>query len=129
MNTMTTGIQQINECRQLAQQLINQTQQGSQQYHQMLQQEQQNAQMLEQLVQRERLAAQNIQRSLEQHDLAIRKCQEVINVCNQLQQAISGQLGIHQTFSQPNPGFHTNTLHPSVMNQGIQQTGFYQQGH
>lgn len=130
MNTMTNGIQQINECRQLAQQLITQTQQGSQQYRQMLQQEQQNAQMLEQLVQRERLAVQNLQRSLEQHDLAIRKCQEVINVCNQIQQGISGQMGMQQTFLQQGTGFHTNSFHPTggVVNHGMHQTGF-SQGH
>lgn len=130
MNTMINGIQQINECRQLAQQLIAQTQQGSQQYRQMLQQEQQNAQMLEQLVQRERVAVQNIQRSLEQHDLAIRKCQDVINVCNQLQQGISGQMGMQETFSHQGTGFHANSLHPSggIINQGMPYTGF-SQGH
>jgi hypothetical protein len=39
-------------------------------------------------------------------------------------------MGMHQTFSQPNREFHTNSFQPSggVMHQGMQQTGFYQ-GH
>ncbi|MDZ5471615.1 hypothetical protein SM124_07620 [Bacillus sp. 31A1R] len=111
----------INECRQLAQQLINQTEQGNQQYRQMLQQEQQNAQMLEQLVQRERQAAQYLQQSLQNHHIAIQRCQEVINLCNQMEQQMSTQMGISSY--QPVSGQHI----PSYNTQ--QHMTFRQQGH
>jgi len=89
MHTQQHGLQQVNQTRQLAQQLINQTQQGSQQYRMMLHQEQQNIQMLEQILQREKQAAQLLQQSLQNHELAIQRCQEVVNICNQMQNELS----------------------------------------
>ncbi|MCT8138103.1 hypothetical protein H1D32_10260 [Anaerobacillus sp. CMMVII] len=91
MNMSTQGFQEINECRQYAQQLIQQTQQGSQQYQQMLQQEQQNVQMLEQMIQRERQAVQYIQHSLQGHEQAIRQCQQIIQTCNHLENELRSQ--------------------------------------
>ncbi|MFE8699551.1 hypothetical protein ACFYKX_02820 [Cytobacillus sp. FJAT-54145] len=91
MHTTQHGIQQINQCRQMAQQLIHQTEQGNQKYRQMLQQEQQNVQVLEQILQSERQAVQSIQQSLQDHQTAIQRCQEIIQVCNQMQQELTGQ--------------------------------------
>ncbi|MBG9550547.1 hypothetical protein HUN92_14125 [Bacillus firmus] len=91
MHTVQHGVQQAGQARQLAQQLIQQTQQGSQQYRMMLQQEQQNIQMLEQILQREKQAAQLIEQSLHSHELAIQLCcQEVVNICNQMQGQLTG---------------------------------------
>jgi paraquat-inducible protein B len=111
MHTAQHGIQQINQARQIAQQLIQQTQQGSQQYRMMLQQEQQNIQMLEQILQREKQAVHSIEQSLQNHHLAIQRCQEVINVCNQMQQELTGGVGAfgnqgHQPFMNQNQGHY-----------------------
>ncbi|WP_174733721.1 hypothetical protein [Mesobacillus harenae] len=111
MNT-NQGMQQLNECRQIAQQLIQQTQQSNQQYRQMIQQEQQNVQMLQQMEHRERQAAQYLQQSLQYHESAIQKCQQMINAINQLEQGMGHQSGVsgmqstlfHQSPSQI-PGF------------------------
>ncbi|MEH7177101.1 hypothetical protein [Neobacillus vireti] len=104
MNT-THSITHVQQCRQLAQQLIQQTQMANHQYQQMLQNEQQNAQVLEQMIQKERLAVQTIQQSLQGHELAIQRCQEVIAQCNQLERELSGQVGSvgfqPQTFVNP----------------------------
>ena len=89
MHTIQHGFQQVNLTRQIAQQLIQQTQQGNQQYRMMLQQEQQNIQMLEQMLQREKQAVQVIEQSLHNHDLAISRCQDLVNICNQLQQDLA----------------------------------------
>lgn len=75
MHTPQHAMQQINECRQIVQQLIQQTQQGTQLYKQMLQQEQHNVQV--------------IQQSLQGHNQALQQCQQILNVCNQMQQEIS----------------------------------------
>ncbi|QDF50661.1 YxeD [Bacillus velezensis] len=83
---------QLQQCRQTAQQLIQQTQQSSQQYKQMLQQEQQNIQMLQQMLNHEQHAVHTIQQALQGHELAIHKCQQIVNVCNQLQQEVSGHM-------------------------------------
>lgn len=92
----TQGLGQINACRQTAQQLIHQTQQSNQQYRQMLHQEQQNIQMLQQILAHEQQAAQTIQQSLHAHEVAIQQCQQVVQMCNQIQQEITGQtMGIH----------------------------------
>lgn len=91
----------INQCRQMAQQLIQQTQQGNQMYNHMLQQEQRNAQMLEQLVQRERQAAQFIQQNLRSHEYSIQKCQELIEVCNQMERELVGNTAPETTIHQP----------------------------
>ncbi|WP_078548448.1 hypothetical protein [Litchfieldia alkalitelluris] len=99
----TSGIQQINQCRQVAQQLIQQTQQANGMYKQMLQREQQNATTLEQMAQRERQAVQMIEQSLHGHEMAIQRCQEVINLCNQMEQQLSHQFvpqGMQQHFNQ-----------------------------
>jgi multidrug resistance efflux pump len=105
MNT-THSITHVQHCRQLAQQLIQQTQMANHQYQQMLQNEQQNAQVLEQMIQKERMAVQTIQQSLQGHELAIQRCQEVIAQCNQLERELSGQVGSvgfqPQTFVNPN---------------------------
>ncbi|MCM3689806.1 hypothetical protein [Neobacillus niacini] len=109
MHTSQHSLTHVQQCRQLAQQLIQQTQMANRQYEQMLQNEQHNAQVLEQMVQKERLAVQTIQQSLQGHELAIQRCQEVIAQCNQLERELSGQTGSagfqHQTFV--NPGFQT----------------------
>lgn len=81
----TNQIQQVNQTRQIAQQLINQTQQGNQQYRLMIQQEQQNIQMLEQILHREKQTVQLLEQSLRNHDLAINRCQEIVNIWNQTQ--------------------------------------------
>ncbi|WP_077211252.1 hypothetical protein [Bacillus dakarensis] len=93
MHTTQHGFQQANQARQIAQQLIQQTQQGSQQYRMMLQKEQQNVQMLEQMLQRERQAVQVLEQSLHNHELAVQRCQEVVNICNQIQQGLSHSSG------------------------------------
>ncbi len=125
MHPIQNGFQQANEARQIAQQLIQQTQQGSQQYRVMLQQERQNVQMLEQILQREKQAVQVIEQSLYNHEVAINRCQDVINICNQLQQGITGntttgfQAPIQQSF---NPGqipqqfIHQNQFQPNHLN-------------
>lgn len=105
MHTTQHGLQQVNQCSQIAQQLIQQTQQGNQQYRQMLHQEQQNIHMLEQVLQREKQATQLIEQSLQGHELAIQRCQEVVNICNQIQQELSGSsstgYGFQATMHQP----------------------------
>lgn len=95
---MYSAHQAINQCRQVTQQLIQQTQQASNMYRQMLNKEQQNITMLEQMVQRERQAVQTIQQSLQGHDLAIQRCQEVIAMCNQLEQQLASQPLANQPF-------------------------------
>ncbi|MBY8911949.1 hypothetical protein KY305_04130 [Bacillus sp. YC2] len=83
---------QLNQCRQTAQQLIQQTQQSSNQYKQMLQQEQQNIQILQQVLNHEQHAVHTIQQALQGHEMAIQKCQQIVNMCNQLQHEVSGQM-------------------------------------
>jgi uncharacterized phage infection (PIP) family protein YhgE len=117
MHTTQHGIQQANQCRQIAQQLIQQTQQSNQQYRQMLQQEQQNIQMLEQLLQREKQAAQTIEHSFHGHELAIQRCQEVVNICNQMQHEITGA-------STSYGGYNTNTRQPITNPNQYQTTHF-----
>jgi DNA-binding protein H-NS len=76
----------------------------------MLHQEQQNIQMLEQILQREKQAAQTIEQSLHGHELAIQRCQEVVNICNQMQHEVIGAStsfggyspNTHQPFTNPN---------------------------
>src|SRR3954464_5445615 len=111
MNT-THSITHVQHCRQLAQQLIQQTQMANQQYQQMLQNEQQNAQVLEQMIQKERMAVQTIQQSLQGHELAIQRCQEVIAQCNQLERELAGQMGTfgYQTVTHVQPAFQTQTF-------------------
>jgi paraquat-inducible protein B len=116
MHTTQHGIQQISQARQIAQQLIQQTQQGNQQYRMMLQQEQQNIQMLEQILQREKQAVHSIEQSLQNHHLAIQRCQEVVNVCNQMQQELTSNVGSygnqgHQTFMNQNQGYFQPQSH------------------
>ena len=118
MHNTQHSMQQLNQTRQLAQQLIQQTQQGSQQYRMMLQQEQQNIQMLEQLLHREKQAAQYIEQSLQNHDLAIQRCQEVVNMCNQMQHELTGTQTSH-TF--------TGTV-PFQQQQQYSQQGQHHQG-
>lgn len=122
MHTSQHSITHIQQCRQLAQQLIQQTQMANQQYQQMLQNEQHNAQVLEQMIQKERLAVQTIQQSLHGHELAIQRCQEVIAQCNQLERELSGQTGSvefqHQTFV--NPAFQSQPMQ-SFQNQTFRQ--------
>src|SRR3954465_8871338 len=111
MNTQHS-ITHIHQCRQLAQQLIQQTQQANHQYQQMLQNEQQNTQMLEQMMQKERMAVQTIQQSLQGHELAIQRCQEVIAQCNQLERELAGQMGTfgYQPVTNVQPAFQTQTF-------------------
>ncbi|PLS07245.1 hypothetical protein [Neobacillus cucumis] len=111
MNTQHS-ITHINQCRQLSQQLIQQTQMSNQQYQQMLQNEQQNVHMLEQMLQKERMAVQTIQQSLQGHEMAIQRCQEVIAQCNQLERELAGQQGTfgYQSVSNINPAFQTQSF-------------------
>ena len=104
----------INQCRQMAQQLIQQTQQGNQIYNHMLQQEQQNAQMLEQLVKRERQTAQYIQQNMQSHENAIQKCEELIAVCNQMERELTGQAIPETAIQQPftNQSFNIPVYQP-----------------
>ncbi len=99
MQNSMNGMQQINQCRQIVQHLIQQTQQSSQQYRQMLQQEQHNIQMLQQILAHEQQAAQTIQLALNGHDAAIQQCQQVANMCNQLQQELTGQSTVSHSFT------------------------------
>lgn len=92
MLTSQHAITHLNQCRQLAQQLIQQTQQSNFQYQQMLQNEQRNVQTLEQMLQKEKMAVQTIQQSLQGHEIAMQRCQEVIAQCNQLERELSGQM-------------------------------------
>lgn len=111
LHTTQFSTSAINQCRQIAQQLIHQTQQSNQMYKQMLQQEQQNAQMLEQLMHREHQAVQVIQQSLQGHEIAIQRCQELLAACNQMEQSQSVQSAFTTGFQQanPNPAFHVPT--------------------
>lgn len=111
MNAQHT-ITHVNQCRQLSQQLIQQTQLSNQQYQQMLQNEQQNVRMLEQMLQKERMAVQTIQQSLQGHEMAIQRCQEVIAQCNQLERELAGQMGTfgYQTGTNVQPAFQTQTF-------------------
>jgi hypothetical protein len=122
MHTSQHSLTHVQQCRQLAQQLIQQTQMANRQYEQMLQNEQHNAQVLEQMVQKERLAVQTIQQSLQGHELAIQRCQEVIAQCNQLEKELSGQTGSvgfqPQTFV--NPAFQTQP-YQNFQNQTFRQ--------
>jgi hypothetical protein len=77
----------------MIQQLMQQTDQSNRMYQQMLQQEQQNAQTLDQLAQRERQAVQNLQIALQGHQVAMQKMNQCLNICNQLEQAVSTTLG------------------------------------
>ncbi|MBR0008899.1 MULTISPECIES: hypothetical protein [Bacillus] len=59
MHNTQHGLQQLNQCRQTAQQLI--------------------------------------QQALHGHDMAIQKCQQVVNMCNQMQQELTGQSSVMNT--------------------------------
>ena len=78
--------QQVAQCQQLINDLIQQTHQSSATYQQMIQQEQQNAQRLEELAQRERQAVQMIQSVLQGHQTAIQRLQQAAQICSQLEQ-------------------------------------------
>jgi paraquat-inducible protein B len=118
MHTIQHGIQQAQQCRQIAQQLIQQTQQGNQQYRQMIQQEQQNVQMLEQILQREKQAVHNLEQSLRSHEVAIQRCQEIVNICDQMQHSVTGASAY---------GFQSQTaMNQPMTNQNNHQ---FQQGH
>ena len=112
MQSLQHSITHVNQCRQVAQSLIQQTQAANQQYQQMLQNEQQNVHMLEQMLQKERLAVQTIQQSLQGHEMAIQRCQDVIAQCNQLERELSGQMGTlgYQNVPHVNPAFQTQTF-------------------
>jgi regulator of sigma D len=92
--------QQLHQCEQIMQQLVQQTQQGTAMYQQLLQQEQQNASSLENLVQRERNAAQMIQTAIQHHQQAVQQCQQVIQLCNQLENTIRSSNQMGQSFPQ-----------------------------
>jgi paraquat-inducible protein B len=119
MHTQQHGIQQVNQARQITQQLINQTQQGNQMYRTMLQQEEQNIQMLEQILQREKQAVQLIQQSLQGHQVAIQRCQEVMNICNQMEHELTG--GFTGAVTQYAQG-HTYPQHQYPTNSQFYQT-------
>lgn len=114
MHTTQHGLQQINQCRQIAVLLIQQTQQGNQMYQQMLHQEQQNVHMLEQLLHRERQAVQTIQQSIHGHEMAIQRCQQVINLCDQMEHQLTS-LQSFNTNVQTNfiPNINTMSQMPS----------------
>ncbi|MBM7660931.1 paraquat-inducible protein B [Bacillus mesophilus] len=118
MHTVQHGIQQAQQCRQIAQQLIQQTHQGNQQYRQMIQQEQQNVQALEQILQREKQAVQNLELSLRNHEMAIQRCQEIVNICDQMQHSVTSGTSAY--------GYQTQTAIQQPM---TSQHNQYQQGH
>lgn len=114
MHTMQHGMQQLNQCRMMAQQLIQQTQQANQMYRQMMQNEQQNAMMLEQMAQRERQAVQTIQQSLQGHEMAIQRCQQIIAMCNQMEQQLASPSQPMMPMTAMTPmqgGFHQQFQH------------------
>ncbi|WP_102349100.1 hypothetical protein [Bacillus sp. Marseille-P3661] len=124
MHTTQHGIQQINQCRQIAQQLIQQTQQSNQKYQQMLRNEQQNLQMIQQIIQHEQQAVQTIQQSLHAHESAIQQCQQIINVCNQMQTELTQTqggtgIGFHSN-QQPNPVFSSVNSFPKYQSHNFQ---------
>ncbi|MEC0236812.1 hypothetical protein P4H71_21060 [Paenibacillus kribbensis] len=110
--------QQLHQCEQIMQQLVQQTQQGTAMYQQLLQQEQQNASSLESLVQRERNAAQMIQTAIQHHQQAMQQYQQVIQLCNQLENTIRSSSQMTQ------PGFGANyasrSMQPSSYGTGSQ---------
>ncbi|KJD45668.1 hypothetical protein [Paenibacillus terrae] len=114
-NTMAPQ-QQLRQCEQIMQQLVQQTQQGTAMYQQLLQQEQQNASNLEDLVQRERNAAQMIQTAIQHHQQAVQQCQQVIQLCSQLENTIRSSSQMTQ------PGFGDNyasrSMQPSSYGMG-----------
>ncbi|QMV39839.1 hypothetical protein [Cohnella cholangitidis] len=95
--------QNLHQCEQIIQQLVNQTQQASQNYQQLLQQEQQNAQRLEELAHREQRAAQMIQTALHGHQTAIQQLQQVANLCRQIEQMAQVQFNSSITHANVNP--------------------------
>ncbi|KAF6562441.1 hypothetical protein G9G63_18255 [Paenibacillus sp. EKM202P] len=108
--------QQIHQCEQIIQQLVQQTQQGTAMYQQLLQQEQQNASSLESLMQRERNAAQMIQTAIQDHQKAMQQYQQVIQLCSQLENTIRSSNQMTQ------PGFGDNyasrSMQPSAFSTG-----------
>lgn len=106
-NTMAPQ-QQLRQCEQIMQQLVQQTQQGTTMYQQLLQQEQQNASSLENLVQRERNAAQMIQHAIQHHQQAIQQYHQVIQLCSQLENSIRSSSQMTQ------PGFGDNYASRSI---------------
>ncbi|ADM68527.1 hypothetical protein GMA19_00677 [Paenibacillus polymyxa E681] len=108
--------QQLHQCEQIMQQLVQQTQQGTAMYQQLLQQEQQNASSLESLVQRERSAAQMIQTAIQHHQQAMQQYQQVIQLCSQLENSIRSSSQMTQ------PGFGdsyaSRSMQPSSYNAG-----------
>ena len=109
MQSGNNGIQQaLQQCEQIVQQLINQTQQASHNYQMLLQQEQQNAQRLEELAQREHRAAQTIQVAMQGHQTAIQQLQHVTQLCRQVEQIAQSQQFNTASFAnaqQHNPSF------------------------
>ncbi|MFC5406078.1 hypothetical protein [Cohnella soli] len=95
--------QSLQQCEQIIQQLVNQTQQASQNYQQLLQQEQQNAQRLEELAHREQKAAQMIQTALQGHQTVIQQLQQVSNLCRQIEH--SAQMQFNAGYNQSNQNF------------------------
>lgn len=108
--------QQLHQCEQIMQQLVQQTQQGTAMYQQLLQQEQQNAASLEDLVQRERHAAQMIQTAIQHHQQALQQYQQVIHLCSQLENTMRSSSQMTQ------PGFGNNyasrSMQPSSYSAG-----------
>ncbi|RUS45101.1 hypothetical protein [Cohnella sp. AR92] len=87
-NSASSSLQQ---CEQIIQQLVHQTQQASHNYQMLLQQEQQNSQRLEDLARREQQAAQMIQTALQGHQTAIQQLQQVSSICRQVEQMVQVQ--------------------------------------
>ncbi|MFB5189547.1 hypothetical protein [Alicyclobacillus fastidiosus] len=84
-NNIQSVSMQLNQCRQIVQQLIHQTQHSSVEYERMMQQEMQNAQLLEQLAQRERQAAQTIAQVLQGHHVGMQQMRQIEQACNQIE--------------------------------------------
>lgn len=102
------------QCEQIAQQLIQQTNQANQRYQQMLQKQQQNITALQQMMQKEQEAVQYIQQSLQGHQTAIRQLNQIQQMCRQLESSFTQSSAMHsmqmpsygqQSYRQPSTSF------------------------
>lgn len=110
--------QALQQCEQILQQLVNQTEQASQNYQMLLQQELQNAQQLHELAQREQRAAQIIQNALQGHHTAVQQLQHVSQICRQLEQTAQNQQAFQPVYDQQNGMY--SSANPGMPNRPYQ---------
>ncbi|WP_062349949.1 hypothetical protein [Bacillus kwashiorkori] len=92
MDSYQSTFEQLNQTRQIASQLLHETQQGSMQYRAIINQEKQNVQMLNQVIQNEKQAIIGLEQALQKQELAAKRCQDIINYCNQLQHQLTNTI-------------------------------------